>query len=304
MNGHDYRTVDVPVEGGALRVGVWEPVGEHTADLLIIHGITSSHLAFAFVARHLPGVRVIAPDLRGRGRSSQVEGPAGMEAHARDMGAVLDHFAIDRVVVVGHSMGGFVAVVTAHALPDRVARLVLIDGGVPFDVPTQIGPDALVAALLGPTAERLSMRFADEDAYLAFWREHPAFLDDWTDELENYFRYDLVPDGDAWRPATRYDVVVHDTADLATGSAIRDALTELHHPAHLVSVWRGLVNETPGLYAPEYLERALASLPTLTHERIERFNHYTIVLSDAGGALVARVIGAQIEAAVQEGIHT
>ncbi|MBC7297672.1 MAG: alpha/beta hydrolase [Demequina sp.] len=301
MSSHDYRTVDVPVEGGALRVGVWEPIGEHTADVLMIHGVTSSHLAFPFVARHLPGVRVIAPDLRGRGRSSEVEGPAGMDAHARDMGAVLDHFAIDRLVVVGHSMGGFVAVVTAHHHSDRVTKLVLIDGGIPFDVPAQIPPDDLVAALLGPTAERLSMRFADEDAYLALWREHPAFVADWTDELEDYVRYDLVPDGDQLRPATRYDVVVHDTADLATGSAIRDALAALHHPTRLVTVWKGLVNERPGLYAPEYLERALPLLPTVTHERIDRFNHYTIVLSPAGGALMAQVIGTEIDAAAQEG---
>ena len=123
----------------------------------------------------------------------------------------------------------------------------LIDGGVPFDVSDQISPDDLVAALLGPTAARLSMRFADEGAYLAFWRQHPAFVDDWTDELEAYIRYDLVPDGDEWRPATRYDVVVHDTADLATGSAIRDSLATLRHPTRLVSVWRGLINEKPGL---------------------------------------------------------
>ena len=49
----------------------------------------------------------------------------------------------------------------------------LIDGGVPFDVSDEISPDDLVAALLGPTAERLSMRFADEVAYLALLAAAP-----------------------------------------------------------------------------------------------------------------------------------
>ena len=44
-------------------------------------------------------------------------------------------------------------------------------------------------------------------------------------------------------------------------------------------------------------------LPTVTHERIERFNHYTIVLSPEGGALVAQVIDAEIDAVAREGVQ-
>ena len=45
---------------------------------------------------------------------------------------MLDHLQVDQAVVVGHSMGGFVAVVLAHHHPERVRRLVLIDGGLPL----------------------------------------------------------------------------------------------------------------------------------------------------------------------------
>ena len=119
MSEHTYRTVDVPVSGGDVRAGVWDPIGAEgpVPTVPAIHGVTSSHLAWQFLVEQLPGVRVIAPDLRGRGASNAIEGPAGMTAHATDMIAVLDAFELEAVPEVGHSMGGFVAVVLAHLHP-------------------------------------------------------------------------------------------------------------------------------------------------------------------------------------------
>ncbi|MGN8552816.1 UNVERIFIED_CONTAM: alpha/beta hydrolase [Microbacterium sp. SLM126] len=290
---HRYRTIDVPVLGGDLRVGVWDPDPPVAAgaDVLLIHGVTASHLAWPFVVDRLPGVRAIAPDLRGRGASNGVAGPAGMRAHADDLAEVLDAVGIERTVVVGHSMGGFVAVVFAHLHPERVSRLVLIDGGLPLDVPAGIDTDALVASILGPTAARLSMRFSGPGEYLDFWRAHPAFREDWTPELEAYLSYDLVADDDgAYRPATSYRTTAADTVDLTTGTALPDALAGLRHPTRVLTVPRGLQNEEPGLYATAHLARVLAANPTVSHERVEGVNHYTIVMSPAGADAVARVI--------------
>lgn len=291
--GHMYRTIDVAVEGGDLRVGVWdpEPAAADAADVLLIHGVTSSHLAWPFVVDRLPGVRAVAPDLRGRGASNALEGSAGMASHAADLAAALDALGIDKTLVVGHSMGAFVAVVFAHLHPDRVSRLVLVDGGLPLDVPAGLTTDELVAGILGPTAARLSMRFADAGEYLDFWRRHPAFRGDWTPELERYLAYDLVDDGaGALRPATSYATTADDTLDMNTGTALPDALAALRHPARMLTVPRGLQDEPPGLYAPEHLERVLAAAPSVTHQRVEGFNHYTIVMSPTGAEVVAAVV--------------
>lgn len=296
---HSYRTLDVPVEGGDLRVGVWDPASEGgaVADVLLIHGVTASHLAWPFVVERLPGVRAVAPDLRGRGASNAINGAAGMRAHADDLAAALDAIGIERTVVVGHSMGAFVALVFAHLHPDRVSRLVLIDGGLPLDVPTGLDTDALVAGILGPTAERLSMRFAGPEAYLEFWRRHPAFRADWSDELEQYLVYDLVDDGEgAFRPATSYRTTADDTVDMNTGTALPDALAGLRHPARLITVPRGLQDQEPGLYAPAHLERVLAANPGVRHARVDGFNHYTIVMSAAGADAVAGVVREELAA--------
>jgi pimeloyl-ACP methyl ester carboxylesterase len=283
--------VDVPVDGGMLRVGVWEADRPDAPTALLVHGVTSSHLAWAHVAERLPGVRLIAPDLRGRGRSNTVAGPAGMAAHAADLAAVLDHLGIERTAVVGHSMGGFVSVVLADLHPERVSQLLLVDGGLPLDVPDGIAPDALVALILGPTADRLRMRFASADEYLDFWRDHPAFRGAWTPELEEYLRYDLdAADDGALRPATTYETVVDDTVDMNTGTALPEGLARLRHPAHLLTVPRGLQDETPGLYSEAHLERLLPAHPALRHTRVEGFNHYTIVMSPQGADVLAPVI--------------
>lgn len=286
-----FTAVDVPVRGGALRVGVSEAdAGAPT--VLLVHGVTASHLAWTAVtdALHesMPGVRLLAPDLRGRGLSRDLSGPAGMAAHADDLRDVLDHFAVDRTLVVGHSMGAFVSVVLAHRHPERVSRLLLIDGGLPLAVPDGLDPQEVVAHVLGPTAARLSMRFGSVGEYLDFWRAHPAFADDWSPQLEEYLAYDLAPDGaGSFRPATAYETVVDDSTDMNLTSAVPDALAALRHPARLLTVPRGLQNEEPGLYAAERLPALLAEYPGLVHERIDGFNHYTIVMSAEGGRVIA-----------------
>lgn len=297
---HAYRTTDVRVEGGDLRIAVWDPdpADARAPDVLLVHGVTSSHLAWPFVVDRLPGVRAIAPDLRGRGASNGIDGAAGLRAHADDLAAALDALGVERTLVVGHSMGAFVAVVFAHRHPERVSRLVLVDGGLPLDVPAGLDTDALVASILGPTAARLSMRFATTGEYLDFWRQHPAFRNAWSPELERYLEYDLVDDGEgALRPATSYRTTAADTVDMNTGTELSDALAELAHPARLVTVSRGLRDEPPGLYAPEHLARTLAEHPGIVHERVDGLNHYTIVMSPEGADAVAAVVREELAAA-------
>ncbi|TXK14087.1 alpha/beta fold hydrolase [Microbacterium saccharophilum] len=292
-----YRTLDVPVRGGDLRVGVWEDGTPGAPTVVAVHGVTASHLAWQLVAEALPGVRIVAPDLRGRGRSNELSGPAGMAAHADDLAAVFAHLDIPAGLVVGHSMGAFVSLAFAHRHPGLLARLLLVDGGLPLATPPGLSGDELVAAILGPTAERLSMRFPDVAAYLALWRAHPAFAADWTPELEEYLAYDLVPDGGgSLRPATSYRTTLEDTVDLNTGTAVTDALAALGHPTRFLTVPRGLQNEAPGLYSPEHAARLVATYPAVRHERWDDLNHYTVVMSEPGARGVAAVIREELSA--------
>lgn len=292
---HTYERVNVPVAGGDLAVGVWTPTADYTTTIIAIHGVTSSHLAWSAVVAELGDVRIIAPDLRGRGRSNSVAGGAGMTSHADDIVAVLDRFGLDRAVLVGHSMGGFVSMVTAFRYPERVASMLLVDGGLPLAVPAGLSADELISHILGPTAARLGMRFADAHAYFEFWKQHPAFRTSWNEEIEAYFAYDLVPDGEgALRPATSYDVVAVDTVDLNTGQLPQQATQGRTVPATFVSVPRGLQDETPGLYPPAHLAMLRTECPDVVFHHLDDLNHYTVVMSPEGAAQIAPFIRAAL----------
>ena len=284
------RTTDVPIDGGDLRVAVWGPDDPAAPTALLVHGITASHISWQAVARALPDVRLIAPDLRGRGRSNELPPGEGMAAHAADLVRVLDHLDVARTVVAGHSMGAFVSLVLAHQHPGRVSRLVLVDGGLPLRVPEGITAEQVSALVLGPAAERLAMTFASPSAYLEYWREHPALAECWGPDVEAYLAYDLVPAGAELRPSTSLEVMRADIADLYEGPTAAEALAALAHPAHLITVPRGLMNDLPGLYAEEYLAELLPEHPRIEHTRLADGNHYSVLLDETLADEVARLI--------------
>ncbi len=105
--------------------------------------------------------RVVLPDLRGMGRSSAPHGPYLMEALAGDIAAVLDALGIERASIVGHSLGGYVALAFARMYVERVSRLALVG--------TRLGEDAPERARDRETlADRIEAENSIEPAVEAF----------------------------------------------------------------------------------------------------------------------------------------
>ncbi len=244
--------------------------------MLAVHGLTASSMAWVEVASRLPGA-VIAPDLRGRGGSA-LPGPYGMAAHAADCLAVLDALEVDRALVVGHSMGAFVASVLAHRHPERVARLVLVDGGAPLPAP-EGGPETVI----GPAARRLGMRFGSRAQYRDFWRAHPSFAD-WTPAVEAYVDYDLTGTGEDLRSRVSEEAMRTDFTDLHTGAAGLDAFAALPAGTPFVRAERGMFDEPHPLY-PD-----LGALARLAVTTVPGTNHYSVLFADAGVTAVVAAL--------------
>lgn len=109
------------------RGALWVADHRHpdTAPLLLIHGAGGTHLDWGMPIRKLPN---LAPDLNGHGRSTG-DGHFTLAEHAADMVALLDALDIGKIVVVGHSMGGGIALTMALDYPERVSSLGLISTG-------------------------------------------------------------------------------------------------------------------------------------------------------------------------------
>ena len=281
------RLFDIPVEGGDLRVLVWGS-GKHVA--VGLHGITASAMSWQAVARHMPSDWTLAaPDLRGRGHSRDLRGPYGADRHIADVTAVLRHFG-GRPVLAGHSMGAYVALLTRDAHPSLIRRLVLVDGGLPRPVPDGIDPEAALEATLGPAMTRLRLTFPDTDAYLDFWRAHPALADHWTADVEAYARYDLVGAPGQLKARAVEDAVRADGRDMLTEKPFADALSHLSKPTPLLTAPAGLLGEPPGFQPPDLVAEWQERVPNLRPHLVPDVNHYTIMYEAVGAAAVARAI--------------
>jgi pimeloyl-ACP methyl ester carboxylesterase len=118
--------------------------------VVLIHGMLNSSSHWRAVAQSLAReYTVIAPDLIGHGDSAAPRGDYSLGAHASSIRDLLAAIGIDRATIVGHSLGGGVAMQFFYQFPQRTERLVLISSG---GLGHEVSPMLRTAALPGVSA--------------------------------------------------------------------------------------------------------------------------------------------------------
>ncbi len=119
--------------------------------VVLIHGMVNSSLHWEAVALRLAREHtVIAPDLIGHGDSATPRGDYSLGAHAAVIRDLLAVIGVDRATIVGHSLGGGVAMQFFYQFPQRVERLALVSsGGLGRDVSPMLRGAALPGAAAG-----------------------------------------------------------------------------------------------------------------------------------------------------------
>ena len=108
----------------------------HGTPMVLLHGYPLDHHLWDEVAPLLEDTfDLILPDLRGFGESSTVDSVYKMEDIADDVVALLDSLKVEKAAIVGHSMGGYVALAFASLFPERVRGLGLVSSQVLADPP-------------------------------------------------------------------------------------------------------------------------------------------------------------------------
>jgi pimeloyl-ACP methyl ester carboxylesterase len=179
-------------------------------------------------------------------------------------------------------MGAYIATAFAGAHPDRVSALVLVDGG--LAVPSSFGEDAdeIIEPMVDAALEHARPTYASADEYVAAWRAHPAFADDWTDDVDRYARYDVAGEPGAVRSVVSEAAVRADIVDLTLDERARTGVERVDAPITLLTAPRGLRNDYALL--PKMLVDAFAAThPRAMVERIPDVNHYTVLLGGRGG---------------------
>jgi pimeloyl-ACP methyl ester carboxylesterase len=130
-------------ELGAVRL-FYTDEGAGDPAMLFVHGYSCDSHDWSWQLPHFTRAhRVVAVDLRGHGRSSVPEHGYTATDFAGDLAALLDHLAIERVVAVGHSLGGVIVSTLAVEYPERVQAIVAVDPA--YLLPDESGP--MLAAL-------------------------------------------------------------------------------------------------------------------------------------------------------------
>jgi len=282
-----YGGLDVAFAGGSLHVGAW---GSGEVVALALHGVTFTHAEFHLLGEALADRgTLLAPDLRGRGKSADLGAPLGLDAHVADIAEVLRRHATRPVVLIGHSWGASVALVAAHRHPDLVRGVVLVDGG----LPPRRGPDSEAATRqsIARVSERLGKTIASVDQYLEPWRAHPGLRAYWSDYIERTFAYELAGAAPALRCSLTAEAL---SADLVStyieGDSVERALLGLRHPAVLIRTARDMADKEHPQYADDIVEEWRRRVPLLDDVFIPDENHYTIMLKASGVETISRVL--------------
>src|SRR6185503_17115209 len=206
-----------------VQLVAWEWPGGPPSCLLL-HGIGNYGRYWDFFADAVAGrLRLIATDARGHGESGKPPDGYAPEEFVGDALAVLDALAIERAMVVGHSMGGTHAIRLAAAHPDRIERLVVIDAG----------PEPMAEG--SERARRLSLerpeRFESADEALAYLRRtSPGYSEEvYANRMRWLFREDAADV--VWRSSR--DALASIMSGASRGS-LWDALRAIRCPVLLV----------------------------------------------------------------------
>ncbi len=273
-------------DGGGLRLLEWSTQG---VPLLLLHGFgNEAHVWDDLVPDLTPYYRVLALDQRGHGESDP--DPDGRYDHlsmANDAAAVLDAVGADRVVVIGHSMGGRVAMRLAGLAPERMAGLVVVDAGPDLD--------ARGVTRIGIEASRQPTRFDSLVEFSALVaRNYPAARADVVERIARHalrrrpdgrFELKLASNLGHWRTQRSPEELERYSAE--ESRALWGILRKLPCPTLLV---RGAASD---VLSPETADAMVEAIPDGRLAVVERAGHSVMVDNPDGlrRAVCAFVLG-------------
>jgi pimeloyl-ACP methyl ester carboxylesterase len=282
---------DVPIGVPGGQINVWHrPPDDAAGTAVLVHGLSGNSRWWTSVIENLPErIGVIALDVRGRGFSADSPGPYNLATIADDIRHCLDHFGLERAVVAGYSMGGWIAALFGLHHPNRVDRLVLVDGGFPMPRDQHQEPELFIDAMVGPSLHRLEMEFETEEAFFDYWRSHPALADHWKDSMKPGLGHELVAVNDHFEVRANPEAIEVSAREITVDEEANAAAAALAVPTHLIVVERGTTDQLGGMIPLDAAKEAAQTNGMLTMQYLPDINHYTLVLGE-GAPFVASAI--------------
>jgi pimeloyl-ACP methyl ester carboxylesterase len=261
-------------DGVEIALAIWGGEGE---TVFCIHGISASCRCWDNVAAALiPQHEILAMDLRGRGLSEKPASGYSVSQHCRDIHALLKYENIDRIVLLGHSLGALIGLEFAAGFPEAVDRLILVDGG------GQLSSKQRKNVFVGiqPTLDRLCKLFPSKEAYLDLMKTNPL-LQPWTPMLEAYYLYELEETDGGLRSRVKAEHIKEEAENL-TGYDVTEFYSRIKCPVLILRAPEGMTTPDNILLPEDALKNMLQEIPDARYVDIAGSNHYSIVMQPNG----------------------
>ena len=263
--------VMMTVQGDGVRIRLAEWGGRGTP-VLCIHGITANCLCWDVIASGLsPEHRVLAMDLRGRGRSDKPPSGYSIEHHCRDVAALLKELGLGRAVIMGHSLGAFITLAFAANFPNQVERVILVDGG------GELSKEQLdqVFAGIKPALDRLGKVFPSAEAYMEVMRKAP-YLQPWSPALETYYRYEIVEVEGGVSTNIHPRHIQEEAANLGKWHA-SSFYPKIGCPVLVLRATEGILSRDDVVLPEPVVEKMVREIPNAERVDVQGVNHYGII---------------------------
>jgi len=256
-------------DGVKIQLAIWEGNGKQ---ILCIHGITANCRFWDCLASALsPHHRVIAMDLRGRGLSDKPPTGYSIEHHCKDILSLINDRGLERLVLMGHSLGAFISLVFAAQYPQRVDRLILVDGGGKLSE-TQM---AKVFAGIKPSLDRLGKIFPSFETYLMLMKQAP-YLQPWNSYMETYFRYEIEEVEGGIRSRVHPKHIEEEAQNLGKVDS-RKFYKSVKAPTLILRATKGMLARDDILLPEDVVDRMVHEIPNAKRVDVEGTNHYSIL---------------------------
>ncbi len=256
-------------DGVAIQLAVWEGSGK---SILCIHGITANCRCWDVLASTLsPKQRVLAMDLRGRGGSDKPASGYSLEHHIEDIRSLLDDLGLKKVALMGHSLGAFISLAFGAKYPERLERMVLVDGG------GALSKEHLDKVFQGikPALDRLGKIFPSSEAYLDIMKQAP-YIQPWSPAIETYYRYELETADGGVRVNIRPEHIQEESQNL------RKVAVDSFYPlitckTLILRATKGLLSQDVILLPEPVVKRMVKEIPKARRVDVVGTNHYGIM---------------------------
>ena len=256
-------------DGIKIQLAVWEGKEKQ---ILCIHGLTANSRFWDCLASALsPQHRVIAMDLRGRGLSDKPPKGYSIERHCKDVLALIDDLGLKRPVLMGHSLGAFISLVFSAKHPQRVDRLILVDGGGKL-TETQM---AKVFVGIKPSLDRLGKTSPSFEDYISQMKQAP-YLRPWNSYMETYFHYEVEKVKGGLRSRVHPKHIEEEAKNLGKVDS-RQFYKKVTSPTLILRATKGLLAKDDLVLPKDVADRMVREMPNAKRIDVVGSNHYTIL---------------------------